>query len=71
VRVAEADSSADGQIAVILVVIPPGVTQPVRNALADDLPDVSCKDGIAQHPVDDPLLSCKQQVGVRAPRHAP
>jgi hypothetical protein len=26
----------------------------------DDPSDVSCKDRTGQHPVDDPLLSCKQ-----------
>jgi len=29
----------------------------------DDPSDVSCKDSTGQHTVDDPLLSCKQQVG--------
>jgi hypothetical protein len=28
----------------------------------DDPPDATCKDGTRQHAVDDPLLSCKQQV---------
>jgi hypothetical protein len=29
----------------------------------DDLSDATCKDSTGQHAVDDPLLSCKQQVG--------
>ena len=29
----------------------------------DDPPDPSCQDSTRRHPVDDPLLSCKQQVG--------
>ena len=29
----------------------------------DDPSDLSCKDDTRQHAVDDPLLSCKQQVG--------
>ena len=33
----------------------------------DNPSDVSCKDSTRQHPVDGPLLSCKQQVGVRVP----
>ena len=33
----------------------------------DDLSDLSCKDSTRQHPVDDPLLSCKQQVGGSSP----
>jgi hypothetical protein len=33
----------------------------------DDPPDVTCKETTRHHAVDDPLLSCKQQVGVRAP----
>jgi hypothetical protein len=33
----------------------------------DDLSDVSCKDSTRQHAVDDPLLSCKQQVGGSSP----
>jgi integrase len=33
----------------------------------DDLPDVSCKESTRQHAVDDPLLSCKQQVGGSSP----
>jgi hypothetical protein len=26
----------------------------------DDPPDLTCKDSTRQHPVDDPLLSCKR-----------
>ena len=37
----------------------------------DDLPDPTCKDSTQPHAVDDPLLSCKQQVGVRAPARRP
>ena len=33
--------------------------------------DLTCKDSTQQHAVDDPLLSCKQQVGVRAPTRRP
>jgi hypothetical protein len=33
----------------------------------DDPPDVSCKDSTRQHAVDDPRLSCKQQVGGSSP----
>jgi hypothetical protein len=33
----------------------------------DDLADVSCKDSTRQHAVDDPLLSCKQQVPGSSP----
>jgi hypothetical protein len=29
----------------------------------DDLSDVGCKDSTRQHSLDDPRLSCKQQVG--------
>jgi hypothetical protein len=29
----------------------------------DDPPDLSCKGSTQQYPVDDPRLSCKQQVG--------
>jgi hypothetical protein len=29
--------------------------------------DLSCKDSTGEYAVDDPLLSCKQQVGVRVP----
>jgi hypothetical protein len=28
----------------------------------DDPSDLTCKDSTQHHPVDDPLLSCKQQV---------
>jgi len=37
----------------------------------DDRPDLSCQGSTRQHAVDDPLLSCKQQVGVRAPARRP
>jgi hypothetical protein len=30
----------------------------------DDPPDLSCQDSTRKHAVDDPLLSCNQQVGV-------
>jgi hypothetical protein len=43
---------------VILLVIPPGATQPYRSTLLDDAPDLTCKDSTGQHTVDDPLLSC-------------
>jgi hypothetical protein len=33
----------------------------------DDPSDVSCKDSTGQHAVDDPRLSCKQQVGGSSP----
>ena len=33
----------------------------------DGPPDVTCKDSTGQHAVDDPLLSCKQQVGGSSP----
>ena len=33
----------------------------------DDRSDVSCQDGTRQHAVDDPRLSCKQQVGGSSP----
>jgi hypothetical protein len=33
----------------------------------DAPPDLSCKDSTRQHAVDDPLLSCKQQVGGWSP----
>jgi hypothetical protein len=29
----------------------------------DDPPDLTCKETTGQHAVNDPLLSCKQQVG--------
>jgi hypothetical protein len=34
----------------------------------DDPSDVSCKDSTRQHAVDDPLLSFKQQAGIRLPQ---
>jgi hypothetical protein len=37
----------------------------------DDPSDVSCKDSTRQHPVDDPLLSCKQMPLGTAPTTAP
>ena len=37
----------------------------------DDPSDLTCKDSTGQHAVDDPRLSCKQQVGVRVPLPAP
>jgi hypothetical protein len=37
----------------------------------DDPPDVGCKDSTRQHAVDDPRLSCKQQVGGSSPPPAP
>jgi hypothetical protein len=33
----------------------------------DDPSDLTCKDSTQQYPVDDPLLSCKQQVGGSTP----
>ena len=33
----------------------------------DDPPDVSCKNHTRQYAVDDPRLSCKQQVGGSSP----
>jgi hypothetical protein len=33
--------------------------------------DLSCNETTRQHAVDDPLLSCKQQVGVESPRQLP
>ena len=33
----------------------------------DEPPDLSSKDTTGQHAVDDPLLSCKQQVGGSSP----
>jgi hypothetical protein len=33
----------------------------------DDPSDVSCKEDTGQHALDDPLLSCKQQVGGSSP----
>jgi len=33
----------------------------------DDPSDLSCKESMGQHAVDDPLLSCKQQVGGSSP----
>jgi hypothetical protein len=33
----------------------------------DDPPDLSCKESIRQHGVDDSRLSCKQQVGGSSP----
>ena len=33
----------------------------------DDPSDLTCKETTRQHAVDDPLLSCKQQVGARVP----
>jgi hypothetical protein len=33
----------------------------------DDPSDLSCKEDTGQHAVDDPLLSCKQQVGGSSP----
>jgi hypothetical protein len=33
----------------------------------DDPPNVSCKETTRQHAVDDPRLSCKQQVGGSSP----
>jgi hypothetical protein len=35
--------------------------------LLDDPSNVSCKESTQQYPVDDPLLSCKQQVGGSSP----
>jgi hypothetical protein len=37
----------------------------------DDPSDLSCQDSTRQHLVDDPLLSCKQQVGGSSPPPAP
>ena len=33
----------------------------------DTASDLSCKDSTGQYAVDDPLLSCKQQVGGSSP----
>jgi hypothetical protein len=33
----------------------------------DNGPDLSCQESTRQHAVDDPLLSCKQQVGGSSP----
>jgi hypothetical protein len=33
----------------------------------DDIPDLSCQDSTQEHPVDDPLLSGKQQVEGSSP----
>jgi hypothetical protein len=33
----------------------------------DDRPDLSCKDSTQRYAMDDPLLSCKQQVGGSSP----
>jgi hypothetical protein len=38
---------------------PLGVTAPHS---LDRVPGLSCKDSTGQHAVDDPLLSCKQQL---------
>jgi hypothetical protein len=40
---------------------------PTRAYWLDDPPDLSSKDATRQYPVDDPLLSCKQQVGLESP----
>ena len=48
---------------VIPLVIPPGTTRPHRSALAGRATNLSRKDSTRQYPADDPLLSCKQQVG--------
>jgi hypothetical protein len=37
----------------------------------DDAPDLSCQDSTRQHSVNDPLLSCKQQVGGSSPPPGP
>src|SRR5829696_6451071 len=37
----------------------------------DDPPNLTCKDSTGQRAVDDPLLSCKQQVGGQVPPPAP
>jgi hypothetical protein len=37
----------------------------------DDPPDLTCKETTRQHGVDDPRLSCKQQVGDSSPRQLP
>jgi hypothetical protein len=46
----------------------PALLGPTGAYWLDDPSDLSCKDSTGQHAVDDLLLSCKQQVGVRVPR---
>ena len=40
----------------------PASFRPTRAHWLDDPPDLTCQDSTGQHAVDDPLLSCKQQV---------
>ena len=44
-----------------------GLLQPTGAYWLDDPPNLSCKDSISQYAADDPLLSCKQQVGGSSP----
>jgi hypothetical protein len=37
----------------------------------DSPSDLTCKERTGHHAVDDPLLSCKQQVGGRGPARRP
>jgi hypothetical protein len=45
----------------------PGLLGPTGEYWLDDAPDLSGKDSIRQDAVDDPRLSCKQQVGGSSP----
>jgi hypothetical protein len=54
-----------------LTVIPPAATRPHGAHWLDTTSDLSCKDSTGQYAVDDPPLSCQQQVPVRAPVSAP
>ena len=39
----------------------PALLRPTGTYRLDDPSDLTCKDGTGQHPMDDPLLSWKQQ----------
>jgi hypothetical protein len=44
-----------------------GLLGPTEAHWPDDPSDLTCKDSTQQYAVDDPLLSCKQQVGGSSP----
>jgi hypothetical protein len=49
---------------VIPLIIPPPLIGRSAAYWLNDPPDLSCKDSTRQHPVDDPLLSCRQLAGI-------
>jgi hypothetical protein len=54
--------TSEGTLAVILSSFHLPVLGATGAHLLDDPTDLSCKDRTGQHAMDDPLLSCKQQV---------